>query len=237
MTPRIRISAKTLAAVALPQFCPRCFWIRMHAQDKLPYQIFPGIFNSIDSYGKRLVHGWFDRHGSPPPWLSALGEIKGYRNPPHSSKFNVLYSETAVLLSGSPDGILVRGDNSHLIVDYKTAKFTGRQDELFPMYEAQLNAYAFIGERCGLSPVSGLALIYTEPVTEAAAAEKDENMTGQGFMMEFSANILPVQLSPEMVPDLLRKVRQIYDLERPPESFAGCKDCVLLENLLAIATS
>lgn len=237
MTAQVRISAKTLAAVALPQFCPRCFWVQMHVQYKLPYQIFPGIFSSIDSYGKRLVHGWFDRHGSPPPWLSALGDIRGYRNPPHFSKFNILHRETSVFLTGEPDGVLIRGDNSHLIVDYKTARFTAQQDELFPMYEAQLNAYAYIGEHCGLSPVSRLALVYTEPVTDETAAHKDANVTTDGFVMEFSAHIVPVQLVPEMVPSLMRKVREVYDLEHPPESLQGCKDCALLGNLLAVASS
>jgi hypothetical protein len=237
MASQIRISAKGLGSIALPQFCPRCFWIRLHVQDKLPYQIFPGIFSSIDSYGKRLVHGWFDRHGSPPPWLSSLGEITGYRHPPHFSKFNVLHPETSVLLSGAPDGILMRGDKSHLIVDYKTAKFTEKQDELFPMYEVQLNAYAYIGERCGLSPVSGLALIYTEPITEESAAKKDANVTRDGFVMEFSAHILPVQLTPDVAPRLLRKARDIYDLEHPPQALQGCKDCPLLDTLLTVAGS
>jgi hypothetical protein len=237
MTGQLLISAKTLAGLAMPDLCPRCFWIQMHVQNKLPYQIFPGIFSSIDSYGKRLVHSWFDRHGSPPPWLAGLGKIRGYRNPPHYSKFSVLDSDTSLVLRGSPDGILVRDDNSHLIVDYKTAKFTAQQDELFPMYEAQLNAYAHIGERAGLSPVSGLALIYTEPVTDQRAAGKDANTTGQGFLMEFSAHILPVELKPKLVPKLLRRVREIQDLTHPPESSRGCIDCALLENLLAVAFS
>ena len=236
-TGQLQISAKTLGSVALPQFCPRCFWIQIHADFKLPYQIFPGIFSSIDSYNKRLVHGWFDRHGSPPPWLAGLGEIRGYRNPPHFSKFGVLHNETSVLLRGSPDGILIRTDNSNLIVDYKTAKFTEHQDELLPMYEVQLNAYAYIGESCGLSPVSGLALVYTEPVTDEAAAGKDANMTGEGFLMGFSAHIVPVPLKTEMIPSLLRRVREIYDLDRPPESMAACKDCALLANLLAVAST
>ena len=34
------------------------------------------------------------------------------------------------------------------------------------MYEVQLNAYAVIGEQKGFAPVSGLALVYTEPVTD-----------------------------------------------------------------------
>lgn len=231
------ISAKTLASLALPDSCPRCFWIQTHLENKLPYQIFPGIFSSIDAYGKRLVHSWFDRHQSPPAWLAVLGELRGYRNPPHYSKFSVLDGDTSIVLRGTPDGILIRSDNSHLIVDYKTARFTTQQDELFPMYEAQLNAYAHIAERAGLWPVTGLALVYTEPVTDDAAAQKDANTTGQGFLMEFSAHILTVKLKPQLVPRLLRRVREIYDLPRPPESLPDCKDCRLLENLLAVASS
>ncbi|MBZ5672349.1 MAG: PD-(D/E)XK nuclease family protein [Acidobacteriia bacterium] len=229
------ISAENLGAVALPGFCPRCFWIQMHAEG-LPYQIFPGIFSSIDSYGKRLVHAWFDRHQSAPPWLAGLGDIKGYRPPPHFSKFSTLDRETGIVLRGTPDGILVRRDDSHVIVDYKTAKFTARQDELFPMYDAQLNAYAFIGEQCGFSPVSGLALVYTEPVTDNAAAAKDGNLTEAGFVMDFSAHVLPVDLAPQRISKLLAKVREIYHRKRPPESRQGCKDCALLKNLIAVVS-
>jgi len=233
---QIRISAKNLGALALPDFCPRCFWIKMHVQDKLPYQVFPGIFSSIDSYGKRLIHGWFDRHRTPPPWLASLGDIEGYIIPPHFSKFFVFDSETSVVLSGTPDGILILRDRSHLIVDYKTAKFTEHQDSLFPLYEVQLNAYAYIGERCGLSPVSGLALVYTEPVTDQESAGKDANLTEGGFVMEFSSHILPVTLRAERIPSLLRTVRNIYDLERPPAPSESCEDCALLDRLISVAS-
>jgi hypothetical protein len=208
----------------------------MHAEGGLPYQIFPGIFNSIDSYGKKLVHGWFDRHGSAPPWLASLGEIKGYRPPPHHSKFQVLDAKSSVLLTGSPDGVLIRGDDSHLIIDYKTAKFTEHQDELFPMYEVRLNAYAYLGERCGFSPVSGLALIYTEPVTDATAAARDANMTQDGFLMGFSSHILTVRMELEVIPKLLRQVRLIFDSARPPESKQDCEDCRLLAELFTLTS-
>ena len=108
----------------------------MHGKG-VPHQIFPGIFSSIDAYGKRVVHGWFDRQKSAPPWLAALGDIDGYRNPPHYSKFSVLDQESAVVLRGTPDGVLAKRDGSFLIIDYKTAKFTAHQDELFPMYATQ----------------------------------------------------------------------------------------------------
>jgi hypothetical protein len=233
MSETITISAKNLGAVAMPDFCPRCFWISMHAEG-IPYQIFPGIFSSIDAYGKRLVHGWFDRHQSAPPWLSRLGKIKGYRNPPHYTKFSILDPQSNVLLRGTPDGILVVQDDSHLIVDYKTAKFTAHQDELFPLYEVQLNAYAVIGEQQGFAPVSGLALIYTQPVTDEATAKKDANVTDAGFLMEFTAHIQRVDLTPKKIPRLLAKVREIYERKHPPSPKEGCKNCSLLQNLITL---
>jgi hypothetical protein len=234
MSQPIIISAKNMGAVAMPGFCPRCFWVQMHS-DGFPYQIFPGIFSSIDSYGKKLVHGWFDRHQSAPPWLAALGNIKGYVNPPHYSKFSIIDPATNVVLRGTPDGILVMQDGSHLIVDYKTAKFTQHQDELFPMYEVQLNAYAVIGEQKGLTPVSGLALVYTEPLTDDATAKKDAYQNDSGFLMEFSAHVRPVDLAPHAIPPLLAKVREIYSLDRPPESATDCEDYVLLQGLIDLS--
>lgn len=185
------------------------------------------------------ANGWctggYDRHNSAPPWLTQLGNIKGYRNPPHYTKFSIHDRETHVVLRGTPDGILVMQDDSHLIIDYKTAKFTMHQDELFPMYEVQLNAYAVIGEQKGLAPVSGLALVYTEPVTDDDTAAKDANHTPSGFLMEFSAHIRPVCLAPEKIPLLLAKVREIYDQKRPPNPRQGCEDCTLLQNLIDVA--
>lgn len=235
VTDQIRISAKTLGAVALPDFCPRCFWIRLCVNDKLPFQIFPGIFSSIDSYNKRIVHRWFDRHGGPPPWLGGLGDIVGYREPPHFSKFNMVQEEFNILLTGAPDAVFVRADRSHLIADYKTARHTGAQDRLLPLYEAQLNAYALIGEQCGLKPVSGLALIYMEPVTDDGAADQDESHREDGFVMGFSANIIPVSRDEGKLRPLLARVRQIHDLAAAPAGRSGCKDCGLLHQLIQVA--
>ena len=173
MPEQLRISGKDLGAVAMPEFCPRCFWIKRNVPSGLPFQIFPGIFSSIDSYTKHVVHGWFDRHKSAPEWLADLGPLSGYVDPPHHSKFRFLHAGTNILLTGSPDGVFVLPDGSYMIVDYKTAKHSGSQDDLFPIYETQLNAYAVIGEACGLTPVSKLALIYTEPITDKKVASTD----------------------------------------------------------------
>lgn len=228
----LRISAKTLGELAMPDFCPRCFWIRVHA-GKLPFQIFPGIFSSIDSYTKSVIHGFCDSHGCFPPWLNSLGELTGYKAPPHYSKFRIDDSASGVTLWGTPDGVFTRRDNSHVIVDYKTARYSGAQDSLMPMYEVQLNAYALIGEMSGLvRPVSDLALIYMEPVTTKDASIDGSNHRDNGFAMGFSANIHKVNLNLENIPALLAKAREVYELEKPPSGNNACKDCESLANLI-----
>ncbi|MCI0400941.1 MAG: PD-(D/E)XK nuclease family protein [Gammaproteobacteria bacterium] len=235
MSEQLRISAKNLGEVALPGFCPRCFWIKLRLQNKLPFQVFPGIFSSIDSYNKRLIHSWFDRHKGAPVWLKGLGTLSGYIEPPHFSKFNIMDKEYNILLTGSPDGIFVKPDRTHIIVDYKTSKYKGLHDKLYPMYEAQVNVYGMIGEQRGLAPVSGLALIYMEPVTDATAACDDANHRDNGFMMGFAANIQAVSLDAGIVRQLLKKAREIYEMPESPPGRTRCKDCELLANLLGVA--
>lgn len=235
MSHQIQISAKALAEAAMPDFCPRCFWIKLHVPDKLPFQVFPGIFSSIDAYTKHIVHGWFDRHHGPPGWLADLPDLVGYRPPPHHTRFRIVDAATDIVLTGTPDGILVRTDGSHVIVDYKTAKFTAHHDRLYPLYEAQLNAYALIGEQCGLSPVSGLALVYAEPVSDKSSAEQAESHSTAGFRMEFAPRVLPVPIMPDLLPPLLKKTREVFDQPTMPEGRAGCENCRLLNDLLRVA--
>ena len=234
MAEPIRIAAKDLGALAMPGFCARCFWIQRRAPDGLPDQILPGIFSSIESYSKQDIHGCFDQRGAAPQWLGALGPLTGYVNPPHHSKFRLLDEKTNVLLTGVVDGIFVRPDRSHLIVDYKTAKFTENADSLFPIYRTQLNAYALIAEAVGIAPVSGLALIYTEPLTDEAAARHDANARPDGFAMGFSAHVLDVTLDVSQIRPLLRRVREVLDAPSAPDGVDGCRDCAKLDGVLGI---
>ena len=234
MNTQIRISAKTLGELALPDFCPRCFWIKLRLNNKLPFQIFPGIFSSIDAYTKNIIHAFFDMHGKFPIWLDNLGKLVAYRKPPHYSRFNIVDKESNTLLTGTPDGVFIRPDNSYVIADYKTARYTEKQDELLPMYEVQLNAYAVIGEQCGLSPVSDLALIYMEPVTHREAVDDSINYRDNGFAMGFSAYIHKVELNSSTIPSLLAQVREIYEMSNPPGGHTGCSDCQIMERLLEI---
>jgi len=231
----IRISAKNLGELALPKFCPRCFWIKLRCSHKLPFQIFPGIFSSIDSYTKKITNMHFQQHERVPDWFGGFGSPGKPMKVPHYSKFSVHEPKTNILLTGVPDEILYRPDDSYFIVDYKTSRFTATQDQLLPMYEVQLNAYAYIGKRVGFKPISGLGLIYYEPQTGISADEVDSFILDNGFSMHFSGKLLPIELKPDNIPVLLKRVREIYDLSQPPNQVEGCKDCQLLDTLLSIA--
>jgi hypothetical protein len=230
MSEQIQISGKDLGAIGLPGFCERCFWISR--KTSLPYQWFPGIFSSIDAYSKRVVHGCFDEHGRQPSWLDPLGSFKGYLNPPSYHTFNTIIQQYNIKLTGSADGILVRDDGAHVIIDYKTAKYTATQDELMPMYEIQLNTYALIAERVGISPVSGLALIYFEPITHDDAAVDHENIRGNGFAMGFSAHIHQVEINTAGLTPLFHTCRQIFDLNQAPPLNPECEDCQKLQEVV-----
>jgi len=232
----LRISAKNIGALALPDFCPRCFWLKLKARNRLPFQIFPGIFSSIDAYTKRVVHTWIDRNGGAPVWLKGLGEVTGYIDPPHHSRFYIELTEYGgVLLTGAPDGILTLTDGSIAIIDYKTAKYTGTQDRLMPMYEIQLNGYLLIAEHLGIGNVTKLALVYAEPVTGEETAAQPEIHSDEGFVMPFSISVHPVPMEPAKLQPLFQRAREIYDLPEAPDGRSGCEDCKRLDALMLLA--
>jgi len=234
MSERLRISAKNLGDLAVPGHCRRCFWIKIHA-DKIPYQIFPGIFSSIDSYTKKVIHHFVDTQDRGPGWLAELGELRGYMPGPalHHSRYQWLDPETDVLLTGSPDDVFITTADRKIIVDYKTSRYTSSQRGMWPVYQVQLNGYALIGQSLGWE-IDSLALVYFEPVTDEDSAGQAGNHRSDGFALGFSARIVPVELAIETILDLLKAAREIYDLARPPQQRPGCKDCEALDGLFGL---
>lgn len=223
----MRISAKDLGAMALDDFCPRCFYIKRNVK-KLPFQIFPGIFSSIDSFTKKVVHHYIDIHKSAPPWIQNHCPfiITGYEKVPHWSKFKWEDPETGITLSGVMDDVLTTS-RGVIIPDYKTAKYTANQDKLIPMYRVQLNGYAMIYEALNDVPVISLPLYYCEPQTNAVDIEGHRI---EGFSMNFDAKALMVERNFQEARDLLKKAKAILDGDLP-EPTEGCKDCEALANI------
>jgi len=226
----IQISAKVLGQVAMPDFCPRCFWIKLHAE-KLPWQIFPGIFSSIDAYTKKVVHQWIDRSTADrPDFLKALG-VTGWLPAPHWSKFRTEIKELGITLSGMADDLFVVPTGIH-IPDYKTAKYTKNQDKLFPMYRAQLNGYARIGKALDM-PVASLSLIYMEPQTEEKDAKEGSYPWNHVFKMSFAPKYVEIPVDTESLDPLMETARKIYDgLE--PLGNRSCKDCMALAEVVGM---
>ena len=215
----IKISAKNLGAIAMPDFCPRCFWIKLKTA-KLPWQIFPGIFSSIDAYTKHCVHAAIKTAA----WLGQLGEIVSFQK---VKKAEVHDTATDIILSGIPDDILICADGSAVIPDYKTAKHTDNQDKLYPMYEGQMNSYARIYDQ-----EARLFLVYMSPVTDEETAR--ENVNTGGFKLPFVASPVPVKNDPAIIDRLLEKTREIYEMPEAPAGNGGCKDCEALDNIIGL---
>jgi len=204
------ISAKDLGRLNMPDFCPRCFWLERHI-DKPP-GIFPGIFSTLDAITKRSTHRSFSERGKIPDWLDIDDLIEVEEGDIY---FKLPVEQGNWILTGYPDDVFKNKKGNYHIVDYKTAKFTERQDELLPLYEVQLNCYAYLAEEYGYKPVTDLSLVYCQPNKDL---ENDEN-----FKLGFETFILKVDLDLSIIPKLLLKAREVLNEEKPPQSHPNCK--------------
>ena len=222
----LRISAKDLGALKQEGFCPRCFWIERHM--KLPYQGgFPGIFSSIDMYTKKIVKHHFERTGELPEWLSEIGKISNIVDAPK----DFFTEKDGVKLTGKPDDMFRMSDKSIVIVDYKTARYTEKQDSLFPVYEVQLNGYAYIAETVGLGKVRSLYLVYFEPPSDGFEDLSRKHVNGYGFEMPFKSSMHQVGKNMKDIEALMKVAHDVYVKERPPQGLEGCEDCTRLKAL------
>lgn len=225
---QIKISAKNLGQVMLNDFCPRCFYLKLKVK-ALPWQIFPGIFSSLDSYQKKCVHSMIDLGFSG---FLTTAKIKQWHKVPHHTKFFKEYPEFGITLTGGPDDIIETVEATFIIPDYKTARHTENADKLLPMYQVQLNCYKEIAEVCGYKPVANLELIYFEPVTDDESAKI--KWTLQGYKMDFTAKPLPVDINHPIVIQSLEMTREIYELQEAPEGRTGCKDCEAIKEIINV---
>jgi len=204
----------------------------MMCGDRLPFQIFPGIFSSIDSYSKKVTLSHFLRYGRVPTWFDGFGELGAPIPVPGWSKFQIIDPETNIRLTGVPDEILRDDERGIWIAEYKTARFTDTQDSLSAMYKVQLNCYGVIAQQIGLGSVYGLGLLYYEPSTDIANRECDLLIKRDRFFLKFSPKLQPVDFEPSILPLLLRQVREICDRSDSPPPRPDCRNCFLLETLI-----
>lgn len=233
----VKISAKNLGVLALKDHCPRCFYMKLKMGFRIPYQIFPGIFSTIDSYSKKITWGYCAKYGKLPQWFNPWEKFVKPIPAPHHSKFHFTDEETGIKLTGVPDDIFLMEDGKYFIVDYKTARFTGNQDSLLPIYQVQLNGYALIFEKLGMGKIGGIGLCYYEPQGQAPVERDIENFLYQdGFVMPFKAHLKKLELNPVgVVMPLMKQVRKIWDSKQVPAAREKCKDCQLLGEMMKLS--
>jgi hypothetical protein len=112
------INSTRLAGLNQADVCECCFALtcvltqqRAVGGKKIPHLIpLPGIFRSIDSHVKQVVHASLDQEGVLPPWFPDLGHrVNGYVPTPllHWSRFKMVDVVTGIKISGSPDDVRV----------------------------------------------------------------------------------------------------------------------------------
>jgi hypothetical protein len=228
-----RLSSKTIGELAMPNFCPRCFWIRIKLGNRVPFRTPPpGIFSSIDSYTKRYFERLVDsgKLGEFVAELSNASHIIKKRIP----DFKHEYSGGTVFLTGVPDAIFGNKESSYTIVDYKTARFTDAQRSLLPLYEVQVRAYATMAKAAGLKPLSSLLLIYLEPLTgdEDIVEVMDDKAPPSGKLnLKLQPFVHSISQNESQVIRLLETADRILNLADPPDSYEGCLNCSALKNL------
>ncbi len=212
------IGVKDLGNLATDNFCERCFWFGRHFG---PFPtMFPGIFNVIDNASKKSVYRSFFNRKKLPEWLDIpevvalprleeVGTVETFLNRRY---LVALHKKSGWILRGAPDSVFKLRDNTLHIADFKTARYTQKQDELFPVYEIQLNGYSLLAHKF---PISKLSLVYCEPNSEL----KDDS----DFTLVFKTRIVPVDLKPGIIPGLLTRAREIVDRKTPPQAIENCR--------------
>lgn len=194
----LTISPGTLGDLVMPDFCPRCFWIKLKCEGRFPFRIpMPGIFSSIDSYVKHVVHRYWDKEQKLPDWFPQVGEVVKLEKVPSWQKFCITDPQTTITLRGTPDDVFQLEGGTYHMIDYKTARLTTTQDQLLPKYEVQLNIYAYIGNRTFFSPVSALTLIYLDPDTDFNSTPDLLRRSEDHLMLCFTPKVMNVDIKPD----------------------------------------
>ena len=212
------IGVKDLGNLVTTNFCQRCFWFGRHFG---PFPtMFPGIFNVLDSVSKKSVYRSFFNRKKLPEWLDIpdvvqlprleeIGTVETFMNRRY---LVALHKKSGWILRGAPDSVFKLRDGTLHIADFKTARYTQKQDELFPVYEIQLNGYSLLAHKF---KISKLSLVYCEPNSEM----KDDS----DFTLGFTTKIVPIDLESEIIPGLLTKAREIVALKNPPPARQDCR--------------
>lgn len=129
-----------------------------------------------------------------------------------------------------PDLLFESKDGTRMIIDDKTAFPKTEDDALFYKYEAQVNFYGLMCELAAEAyTISRVGVLYY--VYQPATDDEILDTTGpSSITVQFTPRLSLVDYDPQrIVMPLLKKVRALLDMGKPPEPADGCCDCKLLK--------
>jgi hypothetical protein len=219
-----RITPSKLGALCGPNPCYKCFWLLLLMCFKKPFDFgTPFIMQQLDKRHKQIARVALQQWGQLPdffgPFRSAIKLI-------NVDSFSAYHQETNLQLYGMPDIVLEHEDGTRMIIDDKTASVKTEDEALYYKYEAQLNFYGFLCEQMAEAyKVSRIGLLYYvyAPVTDDEILDTVGSST---ITVGFNPILKEVDYDPKrIVLPLLKKVRELLNMNSPPESADGCKDC------------
>jgi CRISPR/Cas system-associated exonuclease Cas4 (RecB family) len=192
----------------------------------------PGIVGQADRYFKAVVNSHLQSKGLLPSWLAdALNGSFSQLNF-HSvqhiepERWEIEIPNLPCILVGEADAVWEFPDGRWFIADYKMASWTQTQQRLLPLYETQLNAYAYLAQRKFSKTVVGLALIYFEPEHKIPDADLLLQRNIGQMMLGFRCTVIPVTLQPvELIESLCQQVLRILSSPVPPAGRQNCQGC------------
>jgi CRISPR/Cas system-associated exonuclease Cas4 (RecB family) len=199
------MSGLTVSVTELAAFCcPLCFWLQLRGL--APPELHPpAILSRMDSIVKQFMKR-FIGISRLPEWFPVKGTFLG-----EPELLEVRDEESGVTLRGRPDALVLDDTGLYHIVDYKTARARPWVPEY---YQLQLDAYAWLLERKGYR-VGKCFLLYIMPAS----------MEPSGNSLKIKAEAVEVQMNPKRIPQLLRELKRIADMQNPPEAARGCGWC------------
>jgi len=171
--------------------------------------------------------------GSLPSWLiSALGtsfsNLDFHRVQPVTPKRWQVDFDEGFSLVGEPDAIWEFPNGRWFIADYKMASLSQAQERLLPLYQTQLNVYAYLAEKLRRRHIAGLALVYFEPESsDQALADHDLFWrTQRQLILGFRCKVVPVEVkTADWLETLCERVFEILSSPNPPKGRQGCQGC------------
>ncbi len=241
----IRLSARNIGEILQEDFCPRCFWFthKFAIDSSNPFHFpMPSIVSLMDSFLKRIMEAHHAERNSLPPWFSEsilmeIPEIPVRSLRPIKVKRWRFSIDENVLLSGTPDVMWELPDGKLFIADFKTAVFTPKQENMLPLYTAQLNAYAYLAYKLEGKETEYLALVYFEP-QHKAEYDKVLKRTAAEPALGFKCRTVAVEIWDKgKIEDICQRIVGILSSPTPPPGREGCEKCKAMKNWLEEITS